>query len=159
MHRDTAFGSGSGKKMSKTEGTLIAVSDVPAEIRRKILALHDTSIETIFRLCTRKTMSDIAEIIKLDPREQKELLAKELVGMYHGQDAIVEVQHEQEIQVTGSIIEVLKGVGVATSNGEAKRLIDQGGVLINDVKTSSWETEVSSGDVIRVGKGRVYRVK
>lgn len=149
----------SGKKMSKTEGTLIAVSDVPAEIRRKILALHDTSIETIFRLCTRKTMSDIAEVIKLDPREQKELLAKELVGMYHGQDAIVEVQHEQEIQITGSIIEVLKGVGVATSNGEAKRLIDQGGVLINDVKTSSWETEVSSGDVIRVGKGRVYRVK
>ena len=149
----------SGKKMSKTEGTLIAVSDVPAEIRRKILALHDTSIETIFRLCTRKTMNDIAETMKLDPREQKELLAKELIGMYHGEGAIAEAQHEQEIQVAGPIIEVLKSVSVATSNGEAKRLIDQGGVFINDVKISSWDMEVSSGDVIRVGKGRVYRVK
>ncbi len=149
----------SGKKMSKTEGTLIAVSDVPAEIRRKILALHDTSIETIFRLCTRKTMNDIAETMKLDPREQKELLAKELIGMYHGEGAIAEAQHEQEIQVAGPIIEVLKSVNVATSNGEAKRLIDQGGVFINDLKISSWDMEVSSGDVIRVGKGRVYRVK
>lgn len=149
----------SGKKMSKTEGTLIAVSDVPAEIRRKILALHDTSIETIFRLCTRKTMEDIAQTMKLDPREQKEVLARELISMYHGKDASSQEALEQLVSARGTIAVVLRLIGAAASLGEAKRLIDQGGVLINNVKVSSWDTEITPGDVIRVGKGRVYRVK
>jgi tyrosyl-tRNA synthetase len=149
----------SGKKMSKTEGTLIAVSDAPAEIRRKVLALHDTGIETVFRLCTRKSLGDIAEISTRDPREQKELLARELVGMYHGEGVSQQDQTEQTIDVRGAISLVLKRIGAVTSLGEAKRLISQGGVIVNDNKVFSWDLEVNPGDVIRVGKGRVYRVK
>jgi tyrosyl-tRNA synthetase len=149
----------SGKKMSKTEGTLIAVSDAPAEIRRKVLALHDTGIETVFRLCTRKSLGDIAEISTRDPREQKELLARELVGMYHGEGVSQQDQTEQTIDVRGVISLVLKRIGAVTSLGEAKRLISQGGVIVNDNKVFSWDLEVNPGDVIRVGKGRVYRVK
>lgn len=149
----------SGKKMSKTEGTLIAVSDVPAEIRRKILALHDTSIETIFRLCTRKTMSDIAEIIKLDPREQKELLAKELVGMYHGEKAKDNMMERIPVKNEGTILQTAVVAGVISSNSSLRRLANQGGVRVNGVTVKDVAIPSKENDEIDIGKGIKLIVK
>ncbi|MBX4211545.1 MAG: tyrosine--tRNA ligase, partial [Candidatus Yanofskybacteria bacterium] len=72
-----------GKKMSKSEGEVIALTDEPQEIRRKVLALDDGIIASIFQLCTEKDMDWIREQ-NSDPRAFKEALAEELIAMYHG---------------------------------------------------------------------------
>ncbi len=77
-----------GKKMSKSEGELIALTDSPQEIRRKILDLDDDLTRTVFELCTEKEQTWIDEHATDDPRQFKELLAAELIRMYHGEGAV-----------------------------------------------------------------------
>ena len=60
---------------------------------------------------------------------------------------------EKEISVgTQTIIPVLVACGICASNGEARRLIQQGGVSLNDEKVSDINAPVKSGDVVHKGK-------
>jgi tyrosyl-tRNA synthetase len=147
--------SSSGKKMSKSEGTLIALTDSPAEIRRKVLALEDDMTRSVFELCTDKPMEWIDEHAAAgEPRAFKEELARELASLYHGSEAVPAVSEAQVITQTGPLHQVLKESGLAASASEAKRLIEQGSVELNGVRAEDWRTDVKSGDRIRVGKGK-----
>ncbi len=148
----------SGKKMAKSEGTLIAVNDPAQEIRRKILAIDDTMIAQMFELCTIQSIQDIHEICAQDPRTAKEALAAELVRMYQG-DAAVEAAAEPIPSAPAStLVQFLKDNGVASSSTTAKALIDQGAVSVNGVLEKQWGVEVKRGDEIRVGKGKLFKV-
>ena len=60
---------------------------------------------------------------------------------------------EKSVKVESpTIISVLVASGICTSNGEARRLIQQGGVSLNDKKVTDINETVSSGDVIHKGK-------
>lgn len=145
----------SGKKMSKSEGELIAVDDSPQEIRRKILAQDDSMIETMFRLCT-EVPEETIDVS--DPRRAKEELAAELIRMYHGEEAVSEASEAVAITVTGQLDEVLKEAGLARSMTEAKTLISQGAISVNGEVQKKWDHEVKKGDEIKVGKGRRVKV-
>jgi tyrosyl-tRNA synthetase len=153
-----------GKKISKTEGGLIAFDDTPQDIRRKVLAtVPDEMIRTVFELCTTKDQEWIDERCPADqpltnPNEAKEELAAELIRMYHGQDAVSLGTQAIDITTTGPLDKVLKETGLATSMSEAKRLIDQRGVIVNGVVADRWDLPIKQGDEIRVGKGKFARV-
>lgn len=147
-----------GKKMSKSEGPLIALNDSPQEIRRKVLALDDALIKTAFLLCTTNDHKWIDQESS-DPRAFKELLATELVRMYHGDDAVEQADGAVEITAIGPLDAVLKESGLASSISKAKQLIDQGGVVVNGAKATQWDMDIKSGDELKIGKGKFVKVK
>lgn len=169
-----------GKKMSKSEGNLIAVSDSPNDVFGKVMAtIPDQMIKMIFELCTEKDQDWIDERqIEVaggaNPMDFKKELAGELVMMYHGQGEAQKAKDEfekvfsqkelpaniAEFKITqpGEIVEVMSCSGLAVSKSEARRLIDQGGVTLNDRVVSYWRQEVKPGDVIKVGPRRFLKI-
>ncbi|OGN16281.1 MAG: tyrosine--tRNA ligase [Candidatus Yanofskybacteria bacterium RIFCSPHIGHO2_02_FULL_50_12] len=152
-----------GKKMSKSEGEIIAVSDEPAEIRRKVLAFDDGMLREVAELCTEKPSSWIdahhgtGETPK-DPRAFKEDLADEFVRMFHGENALGESRKEKEVSGAGQTVTTVIA-GILSSKSEAKSLLDQGAIEVNGVIVKEWNHEVKSGDKIQVGKGKFLKVK
>jgi len=150
----------SGKKMGKSEGNFIALTDDPQEMRRKILAVDDTMIKTYFELCTEKELSWIKEQgSQTEPRQLKEMLADELVRMYHGEEATTEARKPIEVEGGAPLAQSLKTWGATATVSAAKDIIVSGGVTVNGEKISDWNYEPHSGDEIRVGKGKFYKVK
>lgn len=147
-----------GRKMSKSEGELIAVSDSPQEIRRKILATDDGVTETLLRLCTEREEEWIEAHKTDDPRSLKEELAAELVRMYHGEAAVSEAASAEEVARSGPLDKVLKEAGIVASASEAKRLIEQGAVEVNGTTVTDWHHEVNRGDTLRIGKGKFVKI-
>lgn len=147
-----------GKKMSKSEGELIAISDNPQEIRRKILALDDAVVPVIFRLCTEKEIDWIEQNKNRPPRELKEELVDELVLMYHGEEAIKEARKAKKIE-GGQLITHFVSGALSTSISEAKNLLNQEAVEVNGQVVKDWKYEVKPGDKIQVGKGEFFEVK
>jgi len=148
-----------GKKMSKSEGEIVAISDSPQEIRRKVLAMDDSMTESTFILCTEKSDDWIEQNKNKSPREFKEELADELVRMYHGKDAVAEARKDKEVSAAGqSIVSAITSV-TGGSNSEAKKLLEQGAVEVNGEALKDWHYEVKSGDKIRIGKGKFIEIK
>src|SRR3989338_9373409 len=88
-----------GKKMSKSEGGLISVSDTPGDMVGKIMSVPDGFIRGMFKLCTERDMDWIDEHdddMKTKPYEYKKELAKELVKMYHGERWATKAMDEWE---------------------------------------------------------------
>ena len=98
--------------------------------------------------------------------EKKQILAFELTKLVHGEEkaALAESQAkaafgggdnlpEKSVSVENrTIIPVLVAAGICSSNGEARRLIQQGGISINDQKVADFDAPVKSGDVVHKGK-------
>ena len=147
--------------MSKSEGGIIALTDEPREIRRKVLALDDGIIATIFQLCTEKDLDWIKQQAQDNPREFKETLAEELITMYHGKESAGVAATPKEIKWPKgkSLSEAIVVLGDAQSSTAAKALIDQGGVRLNGKVIEKWDAEVNDGDELQIGKGKFYKIK
>jgi tyrosyl-tRNA synthetase len=113
-----------------------------------------------------------------NPMVYKQQLAKELVGKYHGLEAAVDAEKQfnkvyrrkglpedlEQTQVQYSskfdlgIISVLRLSGRASSNGEARRLLQQGGVKVNGdvIRHSDYSLRPEDGTILQVGK-RYFR--
>lgn len=143
----------SGKKMSKSEGEIIALSDNPQEIRRKILMVDDSMIKSLFELCTEKPLDWIEQNKEKSPREWKEELADELVRMYHGEKAVGEAHKPRKTSGGLTIISTTVIAGLAPSNSVAKELVNQGAVEVNGKTVKEWNFGIKKGDIIKVGKG------
>jgi tyrosyl-tRNA synthetase len=153
-----------GKKMSKSEGTLIALNDNPQEIRRKILTgVSNEMVRTVFELCTQKDQAWISERYKEAEENNnwqalQEELAVELIRMYHGDEAVGRARDAQEIHTTGPLDKVLVGEGITSSLSAARKLVAQKAIAINGVLVERWDIEVKEEDEVRVGKGKVFKV-
>jgi tyrosyl-tRNA synthetase len=112
--------------------------------------------------------------LKLKPRDAKAALARQLVNRLHGEEAAAraeadfdrkfrhrEVPEEIPEQVVSSpddLIGTLVEVEFAKTRGDAKRLIDQGGVRVNGEKVLA-ETRLRKGDVLQAGKRSFVRIR
>ncbi len=153
-----------GKKMSKSEGELIALTDTPQEIRRKILDMDDGVIKSLFELCTEKEQGWIdqrqaAVDAGENPRRFKEELAAELVRMYYGEEAVGQAVEAIEVEGVGSPLQTLVAAGVISSMTAGKNLIKEGAIKINDKTISQWDIPEKQGDIIKVGKGKLIKIK
>lgn len=144
-----------GKKMSKSEGNLIAITDSPQEMRRKILDIDDSMTQVIFELCTERDLSSIPE----DPRAAKEDLAAELVRMYHGDEAVAQASEAIEVEGKGTPLQTMYASGVVSSLSIGKNLFKEGAVKINGEVAERWDVAEKTGDVIEIGKGKKIKIK
>ena len=141
-----------GRKMSSSWGNTINFTDEPQAMYAKIMGIGDDLIVKYFILMTRRPLSQVKEYEQAikggaNPRDAKMALAKEIVNIYHGQIAADQAE-EYFIKVVQQkslpediatialtkgdwpIIDLLLDIKAATSRGEARRLIDQGGVKL-----------------------------
>lgn len=168
-----------GRKMSSSWGNTINLFDSADEMFGKTMSLPDELIVKYLTLVTRLPLPEIEEIKKMpNPRDQKAILAKEIVKMYHGEQAAMEAaenfdkvfrRHEapEEIPVFETsqknypILDLLFDSKLAESKNDAKRVVEGGGVTINDQKIQNWreEVKVEDGMVVQFGKRKFIRIK
>ena len=162
-----------GKKlMSKSEGHYISMNDKPDDLFGKIMAMPDHAIVTLFSYITEVPDEKIEEIKKRlenkeNPKNLKEELAFELVRTYYGENQAQKSKNEfkrvfakgklpdkiEEFKVTGGsmpLILILVG-WLKISKSEAKTLLDEKAVKINDEVVTGWDYKVKPGEVIKVG--------
>jgi tyrosyl-tRNA synthetase len=170
-------------KMSKSLDNYIGVNDTPKEIFGKTLSIPDKLIYQYFELLTDVTQQELAEIksslenVKINPRDIKRRLARTLVRMYHSQTLADDAEKEfDKIFVQKSIPDnieefkrgnsmtmtaLLTDAKLVASKSEARRLIDQGGVSIDDERVTDPNLLLPDKDefILKVGKRRFLKVK
>lgn len=177
------------QKMSKSLDNYIAIEDPPSEMYGKTMSIPDNIMINYFELATDIPMKEIHEIeagLKagaLHPRDVKRRLAREIVAIYHGPAAAREAEATFDlifkkgeapadipvVKVPGDeldggrawIVKLLALAGLAGSNGEARRLINQGGVRLDGqvVSDVDFQVEIGAGRVLQAGKRHFARVE
>ncbi len=167
-----------GRKIGKTTGNYIALNSAPNELFGQVMALGDDVIFNCFVMCTDVGLEEIEEMKKAknNPRDDKARLAKELVRMYYDAETAKKAEQEFEkifkdkekpteieekkIEPTNNLIDLLTQLEMVSSKSEARRMVQQGGVKINDVKVEDFEKEieVKDGDVVQVGKRKFVKI-
>lgn len=160
------------KKMSKSSGNYVGITDPPNEMFGKLMSIPDTLIEKYVKLLTDL---DWEELKQLHPKEQKQKMAHAVVTRYHTKEAAdkaleeferVFARKERPLDVPKLYVErrLLKPDGTARlvdliaplckSRSEAKRLIEQGAVDLDGVKVTQFDQHVlvRDGALVRVGK-------
>ncbi|OGD25035.1 tyrosine--tRNA ligase [Candidatus Jorgensenbacteria bacterium RIFCSPLOWO2_01_FULL_45_25b] len=170
-----------GRKMSTSWGNIINTTDNPNNMFGKVMASNDDVMIEYFTLTTdldEEIIKNYKEELKngANPRDIKEILALEITTRYHGKIAAEKAREEfiktfrdketpenipplKLSTLNLQLINLLMEAGVP-SKGEARRLIEQKGVQINDkVKTDSMEIiNLKPGDVLQIGKRRFFRI-
>ena len=166
------------RKMSKSYGNYIALSDAPEDMFGKIMSVPDTLIGKYFRAFSSVPLLDIeANIGAMHHRDAKILLARTIISeIYTKEKAVAAEQHfsnafqkkdarkvAEDIFVAHgtTIVEFLKKYHGIKSNSEARRLLDGGGVHCGE-KTLSLDdafTKKNDEEIIKVGKRHFYRIR
>lgn len=169
-----------GRKMSSSWGNVINLLDTPADMVGKVMRVEDRLLEKYFILATRIPLGDVKKIMKSskNPRDIKLQLALEITTLYHGKAKATaavkgfiaqfsnnELPTDIELRKMEpgmyALSELLALHGLASSKSEARRLIDQKGVKVNQ-KTVSDETVVVDGKVkhlLQVGKRKFLYIQ
>ena len=178
------------QKMSQSLGNYVGITEPPDEQFGKLMSIPDGSISKYLRLCTPVGDEEVDAIEagladgSFHPNEQKRRMAREIVDLYHGPGAgndaearfdQVHKQHELPDDVPERPLpaeafrdgkvwlpKVLVGTGLAASNGEARRAVQQGGVRLDGVPLddpeAEFEPEALRGKVLQVGRRRFVRL-
>ncbi|HEY4496852.1 MAG TPA: tyrosine--tRNA ligase [Candidatus Paceibacterota bacterium] len=169
------------KKMSKSLGNYIALDENPDSMFGKIMSINDNLIIKYFLLCTDLAESEIDKISseiskkKMNPRDAKVRLAKEIVGIYHDLESANMAEEEfnrvfrskekpTEIPIFKTdrsgmdIVAILVGSGLASSKSEASRLIEQKGVRIDGVRVTDPSIIIKKEAIVQAGKRHFVRV-
>jgi tyrosyl-tRNA synthetase len=165
-----------GELMSKSRGTGIFLNTTPSEMYGGIMAQPDEMIKVFFVNCTKLSIEEIDELIKTKtPLDAKKFVAKEIVGIIHGEKKAQRAEEDWEntfskkeiptdvlnISVTEDILLVdsLLENKIVASKSEFRRLVDEGAVtnLDTDEKVSSYTDKVKNG-VYKIGKKRFCKI-
>lgn len=177
------------QKMSKSLGNYIGISEEPNEIYGKSMSIPDELMAKYYELATDISNEELAGLKKgledgsVHPRDAKMKLAKQFVRMYHGESAAEEAEQHfktvfqqgalpddmEEVVVPASeledgkirLVKLLVILGLQSSNGEARRSVQQGAVKVNEEKETDINAELTpqDGDVVQVGKRKFAKIK
>jgi len=171
-------------KMGKTEGNLVALTEEPNEMFGKIMSWPDGVIIPGFTLLTDVSLEDIKRMEdqlksqKINPRDLKKRLTREIVTTLHSSKAAKEAQEEFEqvfqkgktpmhhiliYDIKGglkNIVDLLVETKLAFSRSEAKRLVEQGAVEIDGkvIRDTQQVIRPKEGMIIKVGKRKFLRI-
>ena len=170
------------EKMSKSYDNHIGITDSPDEMYGKTLSIPDNMIEKYFMLAANydeNNMDKIKKIIsdrKVNPRDIKRELARKIVELYYSEDLAKKAEenfdkifinkdapdHMPEVVLDEDtlIVDLLLLYELVSSKSEARRLIDQGAVKINDQKCIDRDHIINKDNalIIKVGKRRFLKV-
>ncbi|MBI2620505.1 MAG: tyrosine--tRNA ligase [Ignavibacteriales bacterium] len=174
------------EKMSKSLDNYIGLNESPKEMYGKTLRIPDTLIYPYFELASNVSNKELGEIRKLlnntltNPRDIKRRLARTLVEMYHHAEAAAKAEEEfdtifidknvpdeiEEFTLKAgnglhTVVALLTRTRLASSNSDARRLIEQGGVSIDGEKVTDLNAPVPRKKefILKVGKRRFLKVK
>ena len=177
------------KKMSKSYGNYIGLTDAPNDMFGKVMSIPDELMVKYYRLASTVPVDQIDAIEKgladeIHPNRCKRDLAQNIVAAYYDEEAAKEAeaafdrqfkQHEVPEDIpefaadltpneegTVYLAKLIADSGLTKSTGDARRMIDQGGVKINGeavaAKAYNVAPESLSGAVIQVGKRKFVRL-
>jgi len=160
------------KKMSKSTGNYIGVTEPPEEMFGKIMRVPDANLEEYWQLLLSEDPPD-----GLPPNEAKRELARRLVVRFHGEDAPARaeehfnrlfVRHEvpediEEFSIDGEIhLPAVLAEAFGVSRSEARRAIGQGGVKLDGealpAEPLDYPAKQLDGKVLQLGKRRFRRL-
>lgn len=167
-----------GRKMSTSWGNVVNITDEPAEMFGRLMSLRDELITDYLQLTTRLSDNKIKNTQKREnPKKRKELLAFEVVKLYHGENAAANAKKEfervfSEKKLPGEILEVrlpkgsynpidlLRKTHLASSRSEARRLIEQKGIRIDEkiIESSIQTIEIKNSIIISKGKRHFVKI-
>ncbi|MEO8745639.1 MAG: tyrosine--tRNA ligase [Candidatus Dormiibacterota bacterium] len=162
------------QKMSKSLGNYIGISEPPEEVYGKTMSIPDQLTDKYLRLISGLSGPDLEAALAMNPRDAKAALARQLVKRLRGEEAARRAEEDFDLKFRKhaapgdmpehaaanrhDLLGMLVDVGFAKSRGDARRLIDQGGVRINGEKASE-ESSLMDGDVLSVGKRNFVRIR
>ncbi|MCS1350116.1 tyrosine--tRNA ligase [Mechercharimyces sp. CAU 1602] len=176
------------KKMSKSLGNYIGIAEAPEEIYGKAMSIPDELMVKYYELTTDLPLTEVDRLRaglkdgSVHPRDAKMGLARALVRMYHGAEAAQGAENRfktifqkgalpdqiDEVVVTAGqlvhgkiwVVQLLSNLGLVASNGDARRMIKQGAVKIQQEKVvdDNAQVEVVDQMVVQVGKRKFARV-
>jgi tyrosyl-tRNA synthetase len=168
-----------GRKMSSSWGNTVNITEEPNNMFGKIMSIPDGLIKKYFVLATRVEIREIDEIMKLpNPRDQKLKLAEEITKLYHGEKKALVAKEAfinqfskgelpEEIETkkfkSGSykLSELIVLTGQAASKSEARRLIEQKGVKVDQQTSGDMELMLDGQKeyLLQVGKRKFVKIK
>ena len=174
------------RKMSKSLGNYIGITEPPGEMFGKMMSIPDELMWSYYELVTDRTPQEIAALKqevtggKLHPMDAKMRLAQEVVTGFHGADAARKAaenfQHvfrDRQAPVEAPVVKLPKGpvkkltallvdLKLITSKSEAERLIKQGGVEIDEVRVDDPRRDIDLSKpaefLLRAGKKKFLRI-
>ena len=161
-------------KMGKSLGNYIGLTEPPAEIYGKTMSIPDRLIEKYVRLVSGVEPDAQAAVLAMKPRDAKAVLARRLVERLHGAEAAARAEGdfnrmfrnreipddipERTVSDPKDLVSALVETGLAPTRGDAKRLVEQGGVRIHGEKAGT-DATLRDGDVLQAGKRSFVRVR
>ncbi len=173
-------------KMSKSLGNYVGVNEPASVMYEKCMKVPDNLIIKYYNLCTDVHPDEIAKVERRlkngeNPRDVKMDLATEIVTLYHGAEEAAAAKERfisvfQQNEIPDDVPEiVLNGAedapdAIKLSNaliekgdfkgrGEVRRIFEQGGAKLNEEKAADYMgLTLKDGDVLRLGKNRMYKV-
>ena len=178
------------RKMSKSFDNYVGLTEPAEKMFGKLMSIPDALIAKYELLCTDLGPEDNIRVVaglgdgSIHPNAEKRRLARTIVDLYHGAGSgdtaeaafdLVFKQHDvpqdlPEVALSGDLVldgkvwlpKVLVAAGLASSNGEARRAIEQGGVRLDGEPVVDPEAELAVeaivGAVLQVGRRRFARV-
>ena len=168
------------QKMSKSLGNYIGISESANEIFGKTMSISDELMWKWHHLLLGKTEKEIAGLKAGHPMGAKKTLAETLATRFQGSEAAkkARIDFEQKFssrdmasmelptvsmtsQSSWTPLEMVLATGVTTSRGEARRLIQQGGVELDNVKLLDAQISITpkKGTVLKIGKKNFFRIE
>ena len=165
------------KKMSKSLGNYVGLTDAPKEMFGKLMSIPDELMSKYYLLVLGEEM-DAA----MHPMEAKKQLAAKCVATYHGQDAATECREDWDVRfskrdlasadlpevslperkdVLGVVLHAFTTLESPISGGDGRRLIQQGSIQLNGEKLTDPKAEPAwkSGDILKLDKKRTVRLQ
>ena len=174
-----------GKKMGKTEKGALWVDKnktTPYEFYQYFYNVDDKDVEKLFKFLTYVSMEDIAKYMAGDVREAKKVMAYEVTKLVHGKEeadsAMKQAQdvfsgndmsNAPEVKLSKDLVfvaipDLLVNTKLCASKSDARRMIEQGGVVFNDKKVTDFKQIVTEEDfndgfaILKKGKKNIIKV-
>jgi len=176
-----------GRKMSTSWGNVINILDDPKDMFGKLMSLRDELIVEYFESCTRVPMMQINEFKNslenksVNPKEIKKILAKEIISFFYDKKKAEEAEKEfeqvfedkklpseiEEVEINEekmNVLDLLVKINLASSKGEAKRLVEQGGVRaikgdkVEELKDWQLDIQIEKELIVQVGKRNFKKI-
>ena len=167
-------------KMSKSLGNHIPINTDAADMYGKVMSIPDSAMSVYYRLTTRLTPPEIAEIEngvksgRIHPRDAKMRLAREISAAFYGEDearkaeklfvdtfqkgAIPEDIPSQACARGSTVVDIVLASGIANSKNEVRRLIDQRGVRFEGTVIEDPAFSINESGILQVGKRHFLKI-
>lgn len=173
-------GTDGARKMSKSFGNYIGIDEDPRQIFGKLMSIPDELLPKYLELLTTLPVAQIVKEVKEDrlhPKEAKLILAKEIVRDYYDEETAEtcaseferifkekglpsEIEEFRAKEPFQGIVELLFVTGLTPSKSEARRLIKQGGVRLNQIRIDDPEfvVRIDGEHILQVGRRKFIKI-